>query len=143
MPKMEELYRQLETSREQGLKLLDLLERGALLGQLKTRVKALKQMSAPEKLYLDNPNLMYAFNPNSTIGTVRETYFYSQTCHGHELNAPKQGDFIVDGKYTFEVGGADKRFEQIKDLTDSYLAIDGVEFGRGNKIPLWLFGFLY
>ena len=143
IPKMEELYRQLETSREQGLKLLDLLERGALLGQLKTRAKALKQMSAPEKLFLDNPNLMYAFNPYPAIGTVRETYFYNQTCHGYELNAPKQGDFLVDGKYTFEVGGADKRFEQIKDLPDSFLAIDDVEFGRGNKIPLWLFGFLY
>ena len=142
-PKMEELYRQLETSREQGLKLLDLLERGALLGQLKTRVKAFKQMSAAEKLFLDNSNLMYAFNLHPEIGTVRETYFYNQTCHNHELNAPKQGDFLVDGQYTFEVGGADKRFEQIKDLPDNFLAIDDVEFGRGNKIPLWLFGFLY
>lgn len=142
-PKMEELYSQLETSREQGLKLLDLLEKGALLGQLKTRVKAIKQMSAPEKLYLDNPNLMYAFNRYPEIGTVRETFFYSQTVHTQELNAPKHGDFLIDGVHTVEVGGSDKRFGQIKDLPDSYLAIDGVEFGRGNKIPLWLFGFLY
>ena len=143
VPKMEELYAQLETSREQGLKLLDLLEKGALLGQLKTRAKSLKQMSSPEKLFLDNSNLMYAFSRNPSIGTVRETFFFGQTCRRQELNAPKQGDFLVEGKYTFEVGGADKRFTQIKDLPDSYLAIDGVEFGRGNKIPLWLFGFLY
>ena len=52
-----------------------------------------------------------------------------------------QGDFLIDGKYIIEVGGADKGFEQIKDLPDSHLAIDDVGFGRGNKIPLWLFGF--
>ena len=107
------------------------------------KAEPFKQMSAAEKLFLDNSNLMYAFNRHPEIGTVRETYFYNQTCHNHELNAPKQGDFLVDGQYTFEVGGADKRFEQIKDLPDNFLAIDDVEFGRGNKIPLWLFGFLY
>ena len=142
-PKMEELYQQLETSREQGLKLLDLLEKGALLGQLKTRTKAIKQMSAPEKLFLDNPNLMYAYNPSPEIGTIRETFFYNQVSRTHELNAPDKGDFLIDGKHLIEVGGADKTFKQIKDIPDSYLAIDGVEFGRGNKIPLWLFGFLY
>lgn len=141
-PKMEELYGQLDTSREQGLKLLDLLEKAALLGQLKTRVKSLKQLAAPEKLFLDNPNLMYAFNPHPEKGTIRETVFYNQ-CQAHELTAPKKGDFLIDGRYTIEVGGPDKSFEQIKDLPDSYLAIDGVETGHGNKVPLWMFGFLY
>lgn len=143
IPKMEDLYTQLETSREQGLKLLDLLEKGAMLGQLKTRAKAVMQMSSPDKLFLDNPNLMYAFNRHPETGTVRETFFYNQVGRVHELNAPKQGDFLIDGTHTIEVGGADKSFEQIKDLPDSYLAIDDVEFGRENKIPLWLFGFLY
>lgn len=142
-PKMDELYNQLETSREQGLKLLNLLEKGALLGQLKSRIKAVKQMSSPEKLFLDNPNLMYAFNPYPEKGTIRETYFYNQVGLTQELHYPKQGDFLVNEKYTIEVGGADKTFAQIKDLPNSYLAIDDVEFGRGNKIPLWLFGFLY
>ena len=142
-PKMDDIYNQLETSREQGLKLLDLLEQGALLGQLKTLAKAVKQLSSPEKLFLDNPNLMYAFNRNPEIGTIRETFFFNQTRHGHNLNHPQKGDFLIDGKYTVEVGGADKTFDQIKDLPNSYLAIDDVEFGRGNRIPLWLFGFLY
>lgn len=142
-PKMEELYQQLETSREQGLKLLDLLEKGALLGQLKTRTKAVKQMSAPEKLFLDNTNLMYAYNPSPEIGTIRETIFYNQVSRTHELNAPAKGDFLIDGKHLIEVGGADKTFKQIKDIPHSFLAIDDVEYGRGNKIPLWMFGFLY
>ena len=143
IPKMEDLYGQLETSREQGLKLLDLLEKGALLSQLKNRTKAIKQMSAPDKLFLNNINLMYAFNRIPETGTIRETFFNNQVGTKHELNSVKQGDFLIDGRYTIEVGGADKSFEQIKDIPDSYLAIDDVEFGRGNKIPLWLFGFLY
>lgn len=143
VPKMEDLYGQLETSREQGLKLLDLLEKSALLSQLKNRTKAIKQMSAPDKLFLHNTNIMYAYNRLPEIGTIRETFFNNQVGAKHELNSVKKGDFLVDGKYTIEVGGADKSFEQIKDIPDSYLAIDDVEFGRGNKIPLWLFGFLY
>ena len=142
-PKMEDLYAQLETSREQGLKLLDLLESAALLGQLKTLTKAVKQLSSPEKLFLDNPNLMYAFNRTPNIGTIRETFFFNQTSRVMEIHAPKKGDFLIQGKYFMEVGGADKRFDQIKDLPNSFLAIDDVEVGRGNKIPLWLFGFLY
>ena len=143
VPKMDDLYTQLETTREQGLKLLELLQRGALLGLLKTKVKAVKQMAAPEKMFLDNPNLMYAFNKNPEIGTIRETFFYNQVSRAAEVYFPKNGDFQINDNIVIEVGGADKSFNQIKDIPNSYLAIDNVEFGRGNKIPLWLFGFLY
>ncbi len=143
VPKMEDIYAELETSREQGLKLMDLLEDAALIGQLKTRVKAVKKMSSPDKLFLDNPNLMYALSESPEIGTVRETFFYNQLSRVCAVNFPDKGDFLVDDRYLFEVGGARKSFGQIKDVADSFLAIDGVEFGRGNKIPLWLFGFLY
>lgn len=56
---------------------------------------------------------------------------------------PKQGDFLASNKFLFEVGGAQKTFDQIANLPDSYLAIDNVEVGNGNRIPLWLFGCLY
>ena len=143
IPKMEEIYRQLETNREQGLKLMDLLERAALIGQLKSKVKAVKKMSSPDKLFLDNPNLMYALSGAPEIGTVRETFLYNQLSRVCRVNHPGKGDFLADGRYLFEVGGPKKNFDQIKDVENSFLAIDGVEFGRGNKIPLWLFGFLY
>ena len=76
-------------------------------------------------------------------GTMRETFFLNQLRHEHGVTYPAKGDFLVDGKYLFEVGGAGKGFDQIKDLPKSYVAYDDVEIGSGNKIPLWLFGFLY
>lgn len=142
IPKMNELYQELETNREQGLKLLSLLEDAKLISMLKTPVKALKHLSAPDKLYLDNPNMMYALSEKADIGTVRETFFNNQLSVNNQVSLPAKGDFKVDGRYLFEVGGRKKSFEQIKDEPDSFLAIDSVETGNGNRIPLWLFGFL-
>lgn len=142
IPKMNELYQELETNREQGLKLLSLLEDAKLISMLKTPVKALKHLSAPDKLYLDNPNMMYALSEKADIGTVRETFFNNQLSVNNKVSLPAKGDFKVDGRYLFEVGGRKKSFEQIKDEPDSFLAVDSVETGNGNRIPLWLFGFL-
>ena len=143
IPKMEDIYTQLEVNREQGLKLMDLLERAAMIGQLKTRVKAVKKMSSPDKLFLDNPNLMFGLSGSPGIGTIRETFFYNQLSRVCDVNYPGKGDFLINDRYLFEVGGSRKTFDQIKDVENSFLAVDGIEFGRGNRIPLWLFGFLY
>lgn len=87
---------------------------------------------------------MYALVDRPQIGAVRETYFINQLrASGCDITAPEVGDFLVEGKFLFEVGGKGKGFDQIKDLPDSYVASDGLELGVGNKIPLWLFGFLY
>ena len=142
IPKMNELYQELDTNREQGLKLLNLLEQAKMISMLKTPVKALKNISAPDKLYLNNTNMMYALSCNAEIGTVRETFFMNQLSVSHEVSLPAKGDFKIDQRYLFEVGGRKKSFDQIKDEKDSFLAIDSIEMGNGNKIPLWLFGFL-
>ena len=77
-------------------------------------------------------------------GTVRETFFLNQLrCAGHKVVYPAQGDFLVGGRYLFEIGGRGKGLDQIKDIPDSFVVNDGVETGIGKKIPLWLFGFLY
>ena len=78
------------------------------------------------------------------VGAVRETFFANQMrAAGHEVVSPEHGDFVIDGKWLFEIGGRGKGFSQIKDKPDSYVVNDGVELGIGNKIPLWMFGFLY
>lgn len=91
----------------------------------------------------DNTNLMSAIVAQPDVGTIRETFFLNQLRQSHLVEYPAKGDFLVDGRYLFEVGGAGKGFDQIKDIPDSYVANDDVEVGFGGKIPLWLFGFLY
>ena len=143
-PKMNELYRELETDRNQGLKMLDILERAGMVHLLKTARDKLKNMSSPEKIYCDNVNLMRSLVPRWNSGAERETFFVGQLrAAGHSVTCPSTGDFLVDDRYLFEVGGKGKGFDQIKDIPDSFVVNDDVEIGHGNKIPLWLFGFLY
>ncbi|MDO4826770.1 MAG: AAA family ATPase [Bacteroidia bacterium] len=142
IPKMNDFYQEMKTSREQGLKLLNILEDAKMISTLKSPVKALKHISAPDKIYLDNTNMLYALSEDAQIGTVRETFFMNQLSKSGRVSLPEKGDFKVDGKYLFEVGGRKKSYEQIKDEKNSYLALDSIEIGNGNKIPLWLFGFL-
>ena len=80
-------------------------------------------------------------SPNQ--GTIRETFFLGQLRHAHAVTYPAKGDFLVDGRWLFEIGGRGKGFDQIKDLPNSFVVNDDTEVGFGNKIPLWLFGFLY
>ncbi len=80
---------------------------------------------------------------DADIGTARETFFMNQVGSVCSLTYPKRGDFLVDGKYLFEIGGKGKGFSQIKDIPNSYVVNDDTDVGIGNKIPLWLFGFMY
>lgn len=142
-PKMNELYAILETTREQGLKMLGLLQRAALLQLLSTETREFHHLLKPDKIYLNNPNLMYALTGHPDKGTLRETFFINQLSTVADVSYPRKGDFLIDHKYLFEVGGKNKTFDQIKDLPDSFLAIDNVETGYGDRIPLWMFGLLY
>lgn len=143
-PNMSELFRQLETDRNQGLKMLYILEKANLLNLLSSEKSSLKNMARPDKIYCDNTNIMYSLTEKIDTGTKRETFFLNQIrSAGYPVLYPEQGDFLVDGRYLFEVGGKGKRFTQIKDIPDSFLAVDGEEIGRKNRIPLWMFGMLY
>lgn len=142
-PNMSELYRELGTERNQGLKMLSALDRSGLLALVPGKGMKLENLSKPEKIYCDNTNLMYALVPSIDTGVKRETYFFNQVRKDHDIVFCGTGDFLVDGKYVFEVGGKGKGFRQLKGVEDSYVVNDDTEIGFGNKIPLWLFGFLY
>ena len=142
-PNVTRLCRDLSMDRKQGMKMLYALRRAGLVGMLAEDADALKYLGSPDKLFCDNPNLMSVLTPVPDKGTLREVFFNSQLSVGHQPTYPRQGDSKIDNRYLFEIGGAKKTFEQIKDLPDSFLAVDDTEVGRGNRIPLWLFGFLY
>lgn len=143
-PNIEKLSSELQLNRASTLKYLHFLNKAALTNQLLVPNKGMSLLTKPEKVYLNNSNLIYALGiDHVNIGNVRETFFLNQLKVNHKVNVPPHGDFLVDKKYIFEVGGRGKSFEQIKDLENSFIAADDIEIGIGNKIPLWLFGLMY
>jgi uncharacterized protein len=126
------------------LKYLDLLEKAEVVSTLTQQARGDKVLHKPDKIYLGNTNYSYCLQfQNEDVGTVRETFFESQLSVKHQLRLPPAGDFLVDDKYVFEVGGRNKTAAQVKGTTNAYLAMDDIENGVHRTIPLWLFGFLY
>lgn len=132
-----------EISRAKLYDYIAYLNDARLVNMVDEQSRGLSKLVKPAKIYMNNTNLIYAYGDDCKAGTIRETFFANQLRVKHRLNIPKQGDFIVDDKFIFEVGGKNKSFEQIKDVSGSYIAADEIEVGSGNKIPLWLFGLLY
>lgn len=142
LPNMSTLAGLMGTNRNQLLKLFDLLDRAGIIRQIFTSTNSPRGLAKPQKVLLDNSTLMCALD-SPKIGAERECTFASFLSVGHRVGFAKQGDFIVDNRYLFEIGGKGKGFTQIRDIPDSFVVADDIEFGFGNKIPLWLFGFLY
>lgn len=143
-PNMSRLYAQLETDRKNGLKILHALERAGLLALVsRERRETLKNLQTPDKILCDNTNLLHALSSSPNEGAVRETFFLNAVRQGHEVLYPDRGDFKVDGRWLFEIGGPGKGFGQIADIPNSFVVTDETEVGFGNKLPLWIFGLLY
>ncbi|TCK02861.1 ATP-binding protein [Phorcysia thermohydrogeniphila] len=124
-------------------KYIEYLSRADLIIHVQHEAKRFRAVRKPDKLFLANTNLLNALCLEREKGTERETFFASVTSYRHKLNYVDRGDFFVDEKFIFEVGGKNKKLEQVKGLSNAYLAVDGVEIGSGKRIPLWLFGFIY
>lgn len=141
-----------EISRPKVYEYLEYLRQARLLNLIRGGGRGYKILSRPDKIYLENPNLAFALADETNAGTIRETFFVNQirnalnptpTLIESQVTTAAQGDFMIRDKLTFEVGGPGKGGQQIKNLDNAYIAADGIEAGFANKIPLWLFGFLY
>lgn len=101
-------------------------------------------LQKPEKIFLNNTNLLFAIAAGSpSTGTIRETFAYSQLVINHAVRHPKRGDFEIDGSLILEIGGQNKGTKQISGLPEAFLVKDDLEYPVSNAIPLWLLGFLY
>ena len=135
----------IEIGRDTVVEYLKYLGDAKVLNLLYSDKKKIGKLSKPDKVYLENPNILYALTPTKAeIGTLRETFAICSLSESHAVEYGKaEGDFKVDGKYTFEIGGRSKGFSQIAGVENSYIFADDWDMPDGAKLPLWMLGFLY
>lgn len=139
-----ELASMVGVARQTLLSYFDYLEESMLIKQLFKESRGLGTLQKPDKLFLENTNLMYALAEEKIeIGNIRETFVLNQLKKKHDVFFSIESDFYVDNKYTFEIGGKNKKRKQIQSMESSYIIADNIEYGTDRRIPIWLFGFLY
>lgn len=144
IPNVSKLSDKIGINRATLLLYLHYLEEIGLTNNLFKVAGGISKLQKPSKLFLENTNLMYALAPeHSDMGNIRETFFANQLAYRQKIAFIEKADFLVNEKYVFEIGGKDKKAAQIKDLKNAFIVADNIEFGFKNKIPLWLFGFMY
>jgi len=152
IPNITDIAKATNISRPKVYEYLEHLESAKIINSIRSKEKGYNIMSKPEKLFMQNTNISYALTHTIDVGSARESFFVNQIKNYYHAEtkliddtifSSPQGDFLVNNKYTFEIGGKNKSFKQIKDLPNSYVVSDDIEIGFHNRIPLWLFGFLY
>ena len=144
IPNVSKLSEKIGINRATLLSYLHYLEEIGLTRNLFKEANGISRLQKPAKIYLDNTNLIYVLsNKNANTGNIRETFFANQIAYKNQLTYSEKGDFMVNDRYIFEIGGKNKTDAQIKESTDAFIVADEIEYGFKNKIPLWLFGFLY
>lgn len=142
-PNLDNLVKEVGVSKNNLPEYINMLEKAGMIALLRDDTSGMRSLGKVEKLYLDNTNFIYGLaGTDANIGSVRETFFQNQTRVGYKVMASKVSDFRI-GNYTFEVGGRGKGQKQIEGIDDAFVVKDDIEFGSGNIVPLWHFGFLY
>jgi len=143
-PNIEKLSERIGISKNTLKDYLHYMNDALLINLLHKESKGISRLTKPEKIYLHHPNLMMAITGSSVnTGNLRETFFFNQVSYNHQVNYTDNGDFLIDNRYVFEIGGKNKTGKQITNITNSFLGLDNIEIGNRNEIPLWLIGFLY
>ena len=144
VPNVSKLSDKIGINRATLLSYLNYLDEIGLTYNLYKDAHGISKLQKPSKVYLENTNLIFLLaRNNANIGNLRETFFSNQLSYRHSLGYADLGDFLVEGQFTFEIGGKGKGHKQIKTVANSYVVSDDILYASQNKIPLWLFGFLY
>lgn len=142
VPNISKLSERIGVNRETLSNYIQYLSDSQFINTLYKESKGITRLQKPDKIFLQNTNLMYCFG-NVNKGNLRETFFVNQLSNTQQINYSDIADFKVNNEWIFEIGGKNKTQKQLKQAENAYIAADDVEIGYGNKIPLWLFGFLY
>jgi predicted AAA+ superfamily ATPase len=143
-PNVAKLSELIQISRNSLVTYLNYLEEAQIINLLHTDSVGIGYLRKPEKIYMENTNLLYVLNEKEIeAGNYRETFFFNQLRKSHQVVFDGVADFLINGELRFEIGGKNKTVKQIAGLHNAYIAADNITTGFGNKIPLWLFGFLY
>ncbi len=143
-PNVSQLAGAIEISWQSVIHYINYLAKAELLNIVYPAGKSISSLAKPEKIFLHHPNFYYVFKDTITNkGSLRETFFVNQLSYKHKVEIAQKGDFLINEKYIFEIGGKSKDYNQIANLNNSFVVADEIEIGYKNKIPLWLFGFLY
>ena len=144
VPNIVNLSQKIEIHRTTLMSYLFYLQELGLTYHLLKEARGSVRLQKPAKIYLENTNLMYVLSSfSANRGNVRETFFANQVGYKHKISFHEKTDFLVDYTYAFEIGGKDKSKKQITGIENAYIVSDEIEYGYQNKIPIWLFGFLY
>lgn len=144
IPNVSKLSERIGVNRNTFISYIYFLQEANITRNLYKDAKGITQMQKPDKIYLENTNLQYAFSPvNANKGNLRETFFINQLGYNHTVEYSPESDFLIDHTFTFEVGGKAKTDKQVKNTDNSFIVSDDLEYGTGHKIPLWMFGLLY
>ena len=142
-PNMTKIATALSSSRNNIADYCLFIEEAGMIAQLRNATGGIRGLGKVDKIYLDNTNLIYNLaSENANTGNVRETFFFNQLRAKHDIIMSPFADFLVEN-YTFEVGGKNKRKQQIQEVENAFVVKDDIEYGFLNTIPLWQFGFLY
>lgn len=143
-PNVSKLAERIGVNRNTFATYLNFLQEANLTKNLYKDASGITVLQKPDKIYLENTNFQFALAPQTADrGSVRETFVANQLSYLHQIEYADQGDFKVNGKVVFEVGGKNKKQRQINGLGDAYILADDIEIGFGNRIPIWMIGFLY
>ena len=142
-PNYSKIARDLNIHRNAIADLMIWLDKANLINILRDETKGISLLGKVDKIYLNNPNIAYLLSDKEPeIGNIRETIFFAWTNVMFNVTSSKEADFRI-GDYTFEIGGKDKKHTQIKNIDNSFIVKDNIEYGYKNEIPLWAFGLLY
>lgn len=142
-PNFSSIATKLEVSRNSLEEYMTLMEDAGLIARLRNQTSGMIGMGKVDKVYLDNPNLIYYLSEREPdMGNIRETFFFNQMRVNQPVTSSSVADFQI-GKYIFEVGGKSKTQEQIKNKQNAFVVKDNIEYGYRNVIPLWILGLNY